>query len=187
MSYPNLRYLDIWKYSWHLTIGGWQDTPQRPSSWVPIPRCVRGETAPRKKNTWIPTVNENGREPFLHRYLPTDSCSPQASQSHLRPVQTMEHIPRHSLTQHPRTWCSLVWTVSKHAVNMLWIGSEAELYCRGTNQKLSVFRTNTKAFLAAECWFGTAAAAVCATNIFSQTLEHQVPGCCGGCAAEHVW
>ncbi len=27
---------------------------------------------------------------------------------------------------------------------MLWICSEADLYCHGTNQKLSVFRTNTK-------------------------------------------
>ncbi len=78
-------------------------------------------------------------------------------------VQTMEHIPWHSLTGQPRTWCSLVWTVSKHAANMLWICSEAELYCRRTNQKLSVFRMNTKAFLAAECWFGPT---VCAASIF---------------------
>ncbi len=104
----------------------------------------------------------------------------------LRPVQTMEHILRHSLTQQPRTWCSLVGAVSKHAANMLWICSEAKLYCRGTNQKLSVFRTNTKAFLATECWFSPATAAVCATNIFSQTLEHHVCGWCGGCAAEHI-
>ncbi len=69
----------------------------------------------------------------------------------MRLVQTMEHVPRHSLTRQPRTWCSLVWTISKHAANMLRICSEAELYCRGTNQKLSVFRTNTKAFLAPEC------------------------------------
>ncbi len=45
----------------------------------------------------------------------------------LRLVQTMEHVPRHSLTRQPRTWCSLVWTVRKHAANMLWICSEAEL------------------------------------------------------------
>ncbi len=104
----------------------------------------------------------------------------------LRTVQTMEHIPRHSLTRQPRTWCSLVRTVSKHAANMLRICSKAELYCRRTNQKLSVFRMNTKAFLAAECWFGLAAAAVCATSIFSQTLEHHVCGCRNGCATEHV-
>ncbi len=55
------------------------------------------------------------------------------------------------------------------------------------NQKLSVFRTNTKAILAAECWFGPACCgSLCATSIFSQTLEHHVRGCCGGCAAEHV-
>ncbi len=29
-------------------------------------------------------------------------------------------------------------------------------------------------------------AAVCATSIFFQTLEHHVPGCRGACAAEHV-
>ncbi len=104
----------------------------------------------------------------------------------LRSVQTMEHILRHSLTRQPRTWYSLVWTVSKHAANMPWICSEAELYCLGTNQKLSLFRTNTKPFLAAEYWFGPAAVAVCATSIFSQTLEHHVRGCRGSCAAEHV-
>ncbi len=70
-----------------------------------------------------------------------------------------------------------MWPVSKHAANMLWICSEAEPHCRGINQKLSVFRTNTNAFLAAECWFGPAAAAVCATSIFFQTLEHHVCGC----------
>ncbi len=30
----------------------------------------------------------------------------------------------------------------------------------GTNQKLSVFRTNTKAFFATECWYRPAAEAV---------------------------
>ncbi len=30
----------------------------------------------------------------------------------------MEHIPRYSRNWQPRTWCLLVWTVSKHAMNM---------------------------------------------------------------------
>ncbi len=61
----------------------------------------------------------------------------------------MEHVSRHSHMRQQRTWCSLVWTISKHATNMLWICSAAELYCRGTNQKLSVFWANIKTFLVA--------------------------------------
>ncbi len=64
-----------------------------------------------------------------------------------RPVQTMEHILRHSLMRQPRTWCSLVWIISKHAMNMF----RGRAVLPWTNQKLSVFRTNTKAFLATEC------------------------------------
>ncbi len=65
LSYPNLGYLRIQKYSWQLTIDGWQNTPWKQSSQVPTPH--RGETAPHKKDTQMPMINKRTEEGLFSR------------------------------------------------------------------------------------------------------------------------
>ncbi len=153
----NFDRAQIFNFSWRENIAGWANKNAR-GSCVPLSSDYNAVLFPV---LWYAAVNYliNFLLPsfVLLSYLLKESCRVTYTLV-WRLVQTMEHIPQHSLTQQPRTWCSLVWTVSKYAANMLRISSEAELYCHGTNQKLSVFRTNTKAFLAsvwmAFCQYG---------------------------------
>ncbi len=82
---------------------------------------------------WTRDTNQAYQDPFLrlnsvpscgmwtHLYLILSILLPIFTHvtTILRPVQTIEHIPRHSLTRQPRTWCSLVFVPQAFFLKLL--------------------------------------------------------------------